>query len=85
MPATQELWRQLSGPSWPAGAPFRRGDRVEVWWRRDWAWYAGTVTAAYEDQQLCVCFDDPGFWGLGARGLDYDCLRPLGPAEAAKW
>ena len=78
LPPLNELWHCLSHASWPKDAPFRKGARVEAWLNKNHQWYAATVTGAYEeDGLLCVTFDEPGWWGTGAHGLSYDCLRPL--------
>lgn len=77
LPALSQLLERLSDPSWPADAAFKRGARVEVYWKRTGEWYAGTVVAAQADGSLSVDFDEPGFWGSGCRGVEAHFLRPV--------
>lgn len=77
LPALSELRRRLDETSWAVDAPFKRGARVEAWFKGNW--YRATVSASYEySRLLSVVFDEPGSWGSEARGLSYHCLRPVG-------
>ena len=77
LPPLHQLLEWLRSPSWPEGAAFARGAKVEVWHGRTQSWYPGTVEGADEDEgTFCVAFEESGFWGAGARGLTSANIRP---------